>query len=379
MIQHVKQVKKIHISSKQEKTSKGHYMRKVQYDWKINNIKKMCQTIYPSREGMSYENLIALSSVNTVLGLVNISINIFLIYGLWKLNLTKKISYKFIVCLCIGDGCVGLMTQPAISVLLMADNGGNKCILDIATHSLQIAFCQYSVLMILTITMDRFLHMTYLTRYKSLMTSKRGGMLISINILITITFVLLNMIASIYGFNFIMHTTIIIINTIIFIIILIIYCKTYLAIRTRVQDSTIKRTMRRVINTSSILLHTEPVINSKPKIQYHQNFAKAMIFVLLTLAICYLPYFLLIIHISYSRFKTKEDMNNGDWRIAALYWSIQLIFINSAANAVIVIFSSKQLRRFAKNCLKNKRNANDTIPDRQRTSVISKTAGLQET
>lgn len=324
---------------------------------------------------MNYDHLIALSSVNTISGLANISINIFLIYGLWRLNLTKKLSYKFIVCLCIGDGCVGLLTQPTISVLLMADSGGNKCIREIATHSLQIAFCQYSLLMILTITMDRFLHMTYLTRYNNFMTPKRGGMFIFINITITIVVVLLNMIASIYEFNFIMHTIIIIMNTIIFIIILIIYCKTYLAIRTRVQDSTIKRTMQTVINTGSIFLHTKPAVNSKPKIQYHKNFGKAMIFVLLTLAICYLPYFLLIIHISYSRFKIKE----GDWRIPALYWSIQLIFTNSTANAVIVISSSKQLKRFAKNCLKNKRNANETIPERQRTNILLKTTGLQET
>ena len=319
---------------------------------KVHKRRKMCQTIYPSRAGITNQNLIALTSINTISGLVNICINIFLVYGLWKLDLAKKVSYKFIVCLCIGDGCVGLVTQPALSVLLMTDHVENDCTHEITTHSLQVTFCQYSVLMVLIITMDRFLHMTYLTRYKTLMTQKRARILIVSSILITIAIVLLNMIGSIYEFHFPLHTAIITINTIIFIIIFIIYLKTYSAIRTRVHDSHFKIRAQPVIRTGSTAPRKETKDTSKSKIQYHHNFGKAMVFVLLTLAICYLPYFLLITHISYLKYQNDEFVQDGDWKTVCLYWLMQLAFLNPTANAVIVIVSCKQLRRFAKNCFK---------------------------
>ena len=319
-----------------------------------------CQTIYPSKEGIANANFIALSIMNTVSGLANISINIFLVYGLWKLDLIKNTSYKFIACLCIGDGCVGLLTQPAVSILLLSEHRGNNCIHEMATQSLQIALSQFSILMILIITVDRFLRMTYLTKYKSIMTQNRGRVLMIISILITCTIVLLNIIASIFEIHFIVHTAIIVINIILFIVIFIVYSKTYMAIRNRVHDSHLSK--KTSPNVGAVINHIDSLQNSKSKIQYHQNVGKAMIFVLMALMVCYLPYFILITHISYLRFKKKVLISNGDWRIALLYWLMQLTFVNSTANAVIVMLSSKQLKGFAKSCLKSRRSQNTITP-----------------
>ena len=322
-----------------------------------------CQTIYPSRVGISHVNLIALSIMNTVSGLGNISINILLVYSLWKLDLIKNTSYKFIACLCIADGCVGLVTQPAVSFLLLSEDRGNNCIHEMATHSLQIALCQFSVLMILIITVDRFLRMTYLTKYKSVMTQNRGRALMIISIFTTCIFVLLNIIATIFELHFVVHTTITIINVILFVIIMMVYSKTYMAIRTRVHDSHLSKTPPP--NAGSVISRIDSLQYSKSKIQYHQNFGKAMIFVLMALMVCYLPYFVLITHLSYLRFKTRVMISNRDWRIPLLYWLMQLTFINSTANAVIVLFSSKQLRGFARSCLKTRRGQNTTTPHSQ--------------
>ena len=337
-------------------------------EWNINGTLQ-CQTIYPPRDGIKSEHLVAISSFNTISTFINISVNIFLIYSLCKLELIRKTSYKFIFCLCIGDGCVGLLTQPTFSALLLINTIKNKCIFEIAIHSLQTAFSQFSVLMILIITMDRFLHMTYLTRYNTYMTKKRGLILIATNIIITMIIVVSNIIASIYKFHFAVHTAIITINTIIFIIIFIIYTKTYLAIRSRVHDSSFNKLTLPVLNAGSMIVNPGFKQSERSKIQHHQNFGKAMIFVLLTLGVCYLPYFSFIAHISYLRYQCNTRISNGDWRIIGLFWSMQFVYLNSTANALIVIASSRQLRQFTSNCFKGKWQANNRTSVKKRVGI----------
>lgn len=328
-------------------------------------INKMCQTIYPPRNGIADQNIIALTSFNTASGLMNVTINLALIYGLWKLNLLRKTSYKFILCMCIGDACVGLFTQPTFSTLLLLKNAKNQCLHEIVAHSIQTAFCQFSVLMILVITMDRFIHMTYLTRYNIVMTRRRGFLLIISNLMITIMIALINMIASVYGFQFEIHMTTIAINTIIFIFIFVIYSKTYLAIRSRVQDSHLIRCNLPGSKMMTAMDGRRLNLVKPEKYQHHHYFGKAMVFVLLALGGCYLPYFIIITYTSYLRFYAQKGVPIDNWKTVCLFWSMQLVYLNSTVNSIIVIFSSKQLKTFARNRLKGKKGESSKIATRK--------------
>lgn len=320
----------------------------------------MCQTIYPSRNGMRSQDIVALVSFNTVSGIVNLTINAFLVYALWKLDLARKTSYKFILCMCIGDGCVGLLTQPSLTALLLLRDARHKCVYEITAHSFQTTFCQFSVLMILVITLDRFLHMTFLTRYSSYMTKRRGFFLIASSIMITMIIVILNIIGSVYDHHFTIHLAVIAINTIIFIVIFVIYSKTYVTIRSRVFDSHLSRINFPAPTAASFVTRPKSEVkSSKNVIQYHHNFGKAMVFVLVAIVICYLPYFSVLTYVSHSRFKSRVNIPHRDWKTVSLWWTMQLVYINSTINAFIVIASSKQLRKFTRNFLKGQWAANN--------------------
>lgn len=313
----------------------------------------MCQTIYPNITNITSAQITALSCFNTISGLANIIINLYLVYGILKLELVKKTSYKFILFLCISDICVGIFPQQTLTALLLSKTGVNRCLLEITTQAFQAAFCQFSVIMILIITVDRYLHMNYLTRYNRYMTTKRALLLLLMNLLTCVVLVILSVTASIYHFYFTMHTVVLILNSLIFTIILVGYTKTYFSLRNRVNDIQFGKynlpamSASAFIITSKSLPTTETLQSAKRKQKHHLNFAKPMIFVLLTLAVCYLPYFTIVTLVTYVRFRQRQFVDYKNTRTILLFWSLQLVYLNSTLNGIIVIISCKVLRQLA--------------------------------
>ena len=322
---------------------------------------KDCLTMYPCSSCVSHSHLKVLSTFNTMTGIINISINIFLIYGLWKLDLLKTISYKFIFYLCISDCCVGLFTQPSLTMLLLSKGQENLCPLELTAQSLQTAFCQFSVIMILIITMDRFMHMNFLTRYNIHMTKKRAGILVVVNVMTCVMIVALSITASLNNFYFTVHTATLAINASIIIVIFAVYSKTYFAIRKRVAGIRFAKTNPPEIAAGTFVVTKDPEASSKTtknarkRQKHHLHFAKGMIFVLITLAICYLPHFTVVTLISCLRHESEDYADDGGPKTLVLFWSLQLVYVNSVLNAGIVILSSRQLRRFTLDFIQRKR------------------------
>ena len=338
----------------------------------------MCQTIYPDITNITSTQTTALSSFNTISGLTNIIINLYLVYGLLKLELVKKTSYRFILFLCISDICVGVFPQPTLTALLLSKTSVNRCLLEITTQAFQAAFCQFSVIMILIITVDRYLHMNYLTRYNRYMTKNRALLLLLMNLLTCAMLVILSVTASIYHFYFTMHTVVLILNSLIFTIILAGYTKTYFSLRNRVNDIKFGKhnlpaiSASAFIITSKSLATTETLQSAKRKQKHHLNFAKAMIFVLLTLAVCYLPYFTIVTIVTYFRFRQRYFVDYKNTRAILLFWSLQLVYLNSTLNGIIVIISCKVLRQFAWRSLRRNEASTASKTQSKRNLVTTK-------
>ncbi len=311
----------------------------------------MCQTVFTNKSLLVHKQIVALTFTDFIIAFANVSVNLLLIYGLLKLRLIKTISYKFILFLCISDCCIGLIPQMLLACVLLI-TGDHSCVLKIITQSFQVACCQFSVIMILIITMDRFLHMNYLTKYNVYMTKNRAFSILAINIIICMLTVIANVLASIYNCYFIVHTTILGLNATVILFICGIYAKTYWSIRNRVKgirlDSEMSSILRHSLLTSNRALAIIPSKFIQRRQQYHLNFAKAMILVLLTLGLCYTPYLTVVCMVTYAEFEGDKTFKVGDVQILILYWSVLLMYINSFFNGIILVFSNKRIRRFIK-------------------------------
>ena len=116
----------------------------------------------------------------------NMVLNFLLAYALKKLNKLKIVSYWFIFWLCVSDCFVGLAGfSYHIQLLLKVDIGF------VAAQFARNFLLQYSKSIIITIAIDRCIHMKLLMRYSELMTMKRSYIvLISDFILVTtVTFI----------------------------------------------------------------------------------------------------------------------------------------------------------------------------------------------
>ena len=114
---------------------------------------------------------------NVLIGVLNITGNTILIWGLRKTRQTKTISFQFIAIMSVSDLTIGIFGILFLT-LLSTDPYQNYCWMKLLFQAV-IATCNYfSAMMVLLVAFDRYLHMKYLEQYSTKLTKRRGYFLV---------------------------------------------------------------------------------------------------------------------------------------------------------------------------------------------------------
>lgn len=108
-----------------------------------------------------------------IISFLTVSGNSFLIYALRRTGQTGTISFIYIIQMSMSDIIMGIACALQVTMSSFA-TFERYCWLKISVN-LILGTCNFfSALMLLLIALDRYLHMTYLDRYSTIFTKKRG-------------------------------------------------------------------------------------------------------------------------------------------------------------------------------------------------------------
>ncbi len=263
--------------------------------------------------------------INTLVSISNVTVNSVLIHALIKLKKLNSLSFKFILYLSISDVLLGIQHSIFAAMTLVITDENRFKVFKLCEQFLVLANAMFSINMIVIITVDRFIHMKYLTKYRSLITGLWARMMIAMNLSACLAFATIFTLASVFDFFF----TCLLIWTVsaytLLFIVLGLYLLTYRSIRIQTEQVNLrmnKRTGRRSPD---------------------QEFARSMLFILGALVFCYVP-----VSITVNVHKNLHSKGADSHRsiLAAVSFSYLLNYFNSSLNAIIFITFNTQIRQY---------------------------------
>ncbi len=287
-------------------------------------------TVMPDVRIMPLEVLIAYLVVNALLSAANFILNSLLITVLYKLKKLKATSFKFIFLLSISDIFIGILhTVLPIASITIADNKRFETF-KLIEQALIFFFQIFSISMTVSITLDRYIRMKYPLRYDFIMTNKKALLLVLLGLSTSIGFVTAFTLATIADSIFICYVVWMTTGYILFIAVIILYVCTYRYIKKQL---------------SIVYMHGEVTIHIRNDLG--QEYRKAVLIVVLTQTILFLPASVLAFSYTYRLF------NNESPSVAvkvALNWAYTLLYTNSSFNALIFIVCNRKTRTQARQC-----------------------------
>ena len=286
-------------------------------------------------EGLSINSLVPFLVVNGLIALSNITTNSFLLYAIYRCKMGRNLSFLFVRFLCISDITVGI---SQISYLIC------RCFIGYYSpamiESMHLAFQTifyitgpFSGGMILIIAADRYVHMKYLTKYTVIMTRNRAWILIFMNFVFQCTTSVSLLFASLNDYFAIEHPIFVCAYLVMFGAAVALYQEAFRSISRRTRNSSV----------SIEPLAANAALPERRKAGY--DFSKAMMYILISLMICYLPFLALT--------TTRSIMVLCHRSVPfslmyALLWTYNLNYLLSTLNPIIFIIYNKELRLYAK-------------------------------
>ncbi|XP_065065710.1 alpha-1A adrenergic receptor-like [Rhopilema esculentum] len=134
-----------------------------------------CLSLVPNNPGNPYTTIAG--AIMIILAFFNILSNSLLIFALHKSKQLRTFSNKFILTMTVSDLCFGIFAQPVLGAFWISSRQ-RKC-LELKSVEFVVTFLVcISVLMILLISLDRYLHITKPTRYQAMMNTNRMILLV---------------------------------------------------------------------------------------------------------------------------------------------------------------------------------------------------------
>lgn len=258
---------------------------------------------------------------NILLGIINIILNSTLIHCLRKLNRLKKLSFKFILILSISDILLGISLLVSDIVLRFLDITERSITGLQITIVLRMTIAIFSGCMTVVISVDRYIHIAYLTRYSSVMTKNLARLLIFAAVIVTLGSIGFKILGLKFGFY--MYTLFISSISVFLglIVIFTFYCQAYRSINDRMKDSSINKDMIR-------------------RSDARKEFACVALVLLASLFISVTPY--LVLH------PLSWYYGDQQWAIFLANLFHVFVYLNSTINAIIIIYFDREIRNHLK-------------------------------
>ena len=132
-----------------------------------------CRLLMPSLANTPTVIIAIIRIYNLLIAILNITGKAILLWGLGKTGQTSTISFKFIISMSISDLISGISGLTLIT-LYTWEHKGKSCWQALSTQFILWTCNVFSLLMIVLVAFDRYLHMKHLERYCLVATKKRG-------------------------------------------------------------------------------------------------------------------------------------------------------------------------------------------------------------
>eukprot|EP00794_Sanderia_malayensis_P006789 gene6789-7555_t len=274
---------------------------------------------------------------NIIVALISIFVNSFLIHALRRLKKLRNISHKLFLTLCISDICSSvslLMTEPGF--LILSDDKDIAIVNACSGISLYM-FCQFSALTIMSVAVDRYIHMKHLNKYSSIMTERRAVIIVFGNVMASILSTIIA-IGNFFGLASALVPSLGLFA--VQAIVTCLYLKAYRSIKRR----TLSIAMRN--RATGISLQVNNIVGIGGRVwsnSPNQDYSKSVLFVLASLWVFYTPSVIFM--------ATNRADIGGDGLTIAFYSSLFLLYVNASLNGIIFIIFNRQLRKYTRNKL----------------------------
>ena len=251
-----------------------------------------------------------------------IASNSILIYALRKRKKLEVITFKLIYVLSIVDVFSGIGDIIANLALELAEVREKYDITRRIVNVVLYPFNVFTTLMILLIAVDRYLHMTRMNSYSSIMTHRRANILVAFCALLALFNACIIVVSYHFDFYEWFLTALCAVGIVSIIASFTLYC-------------TALRSLTNSINSESLATQNRNIRNAEREI------SKAVFLILTCLVLTVTPNYictLLWLHIP-----------TQNWTMMALNTSYTTFYLNSTLNAAIMIFFSRDLR----NCFRD--------------------------
>ena len=303
-------------------------------------IGDFCDNPFQGRLLMYPNHSLGIGIINSIMIPVTLSTNTLLIFSLLKTDQLQSVSNYFILLLTVSDCAMGLVGQTLVSLLFTKYKRTSICKIETTTTCLTTFFGYLSGFSILSISIDRCIHMIFLHRYSQIVTKRR--------VLITIMGCVI--LACMTSFSYLMGTfykkyhivkgVILLMDMTVILVIYTVYMSTYLRIKRHVDETAHLRQP----GPRTPALKDEAGHENKKKPKYSFVLTKTIFVVLGAAFISYVPY------VTVSMIKvvrvTSSSEPTSPYLQLALYVTYLLTYLNSALNAIIFLHGNKKCRVF---------------------------------
>ncbi|XP_065066127.1 uncharacterized protein LOC135692038 [Rhopilema esculentum] len=134
-----------------------------------------CLSLVPNNPGNPYTTIAG--AIMIIFAFFNILSNSLLIFALYKSKQLRTFSNKFILIMTVSDLCLGIFAQPVLGAFWISSRQRN-C-LELKSVEFTVTFLGYiSFFMIITISIDRYLHVAKPIQYQTMMNNNRMKLLV---------------------------------------------------------------------------------------------------------------------------------------------------------------------------------------------------------
>ena len=313
---------------------------------------KICKSIFTERQGLNSSEYWVLASICLILIPVIILINLLLVIAFIKTKQYKTASNVFMIVLSLSDCFAGAVPLVLVS-LLYTEYTGLHCEIELTAQFTAVYTFQLSSLMILLMTVDRYVHINPNFEKVSKFVDRifRGSgryYMVGVAVIISVLMAVISIIFSITGHLIIFELGILVGNGTSLTSIFILYSKAY----KRIQVYHKKRKVQDQQTDSQ---------TRKSKQAYLNKFTKTLFFILLSYVACYVPFAFL--------WGSFLIVNQGGRKQPpglrfAYYLSGFLIYTTGIANSAIVFYRNNQARQFLRGILRRTGRKEERQPAR---------------
>ncbi|XP_065065791.1 histamine H2 receptor-like [Rhopilema esculentum] len=299
-----------------------------------NGTAHLCLSLAPNNLGE--QSAIITGAIIILFAFFNILSNSLLIFALYKSKQLRTFSNKFILIMTVSDLCLGVFTQPVTAAIWISSRQRN-C-LELKSVEFMVIFLGYiSALMILLISVDRYLHVTKPARYRMLVNAFRMKLSVVLSAVLAFCFALIFVINT----SFYQHTFLTIVNNFMMLCFAILNTKTLKSLE-RHEKNTVLRLKQDKSGQEASCHHKTAQLTAIKTIRW----------VMAAFFIFYLPYNIVSIVWTYFRFQLKVEPG---MTLNALYqWTYLILFSGTFINSWIIIRGNTKCRRVILSILQNK-------------------------